>query len=75
MIAILALFVASIGMMTMDRSADTDQDNDGVPPELGIQTPVEYIYWDSEGNMVEASCVEYTTMSGTHILHTTMYTG
>lgn len=73
-IAILALFVASIGMIATDRSDDGQEDGN-VPPDIGLQPTIDYVYWDSQGHLVKATCDEYVTMSGSRLIHTTMYTG
>lgn len=74
-IAVLTLVVASVAIIVTDQPKDSDPELENVPPIIGEGKYIDYIYWDSQGNLVEATCDGYITMSGTRLIHTTMYTG
>ena len=74
-IAVLTLVVASVAIIVTDQPKDSDPELDNVPPMIGEGKYIDYIYWDSQGHLVEATCDGYMTMSGTRLIDTTMYTG
>ncbi|MGN0098021.1 MAG: hypothetical protein ACI38Y_01670 [Candidatus Methanomethylophilaceae archaeon] len=74
-IAVLALVVVSVAIIVTDQPEDPDLEWGNVPPMIGEGNYIDYVYWDSQGHLVEGTCDGYITMSGTRIIHTTMYTG
>lgn len=74
-IAVLALVVASVAIIFTDQPETSDQEDDNVPPMIGDGNYINYVYRDSQGHLVEATCDGYITMSGTRLIHSTMYTG